>query len=118
MQKVSISSIKVGFRTRFDEGNIAELAEDIKVHGLLHPILIAEESANYQVSSTEVKSQIPNLSTEVLTQADPNVQSDKQSAISNLEESSFRPKSEIDYELIAGFRRLKPQNRLGGMEFR
>ncbi|MFB3896824.1 MAG: ParB N-terminal domain-containing protein, partial [bacterium] len=80
IQQISIASIKVGFRTRFDVGNIAELAEDIKLHGLLHPIIVSSENeliagyrrlkaaeslgweevpATIQVPST--KDQVPNL---------------------------------------------------------
>ncbi|MCX7920382.1 MAG: ParB/RepB/Spo0J family partition protein [bacterium] len=40
MTKVSISSIIVTSRVRTDLGNIIELAEDIKLHGLLHPVVI------------------------------------------------------------------------------
>ncbi|MCX7919282.1 MAG: ParB N-terminal domain-containing protein [bacterium] len=45
MQNVSIASIKIGFRARFDFGNITELAEDIKHHGLLHPIVVTSDYA-------------------------------------------------------------------------
>jgi hypothetical protein len=61
--KLAISEIKVGFRARFDIGNIAELVEDIKTHGLLHPVVITP-----------------------------------------------------DYELIAGYRRLKAAESLGWLE--
>ena len=115
MTKVPLKEIKVGFRTRFDIGNIAELAEDIKIHGMLHPILVIEESIKDQVSSTELKSPISNLPTdaigaealakEALAQAGPQVESTR---------SAITPTPE--YELIAGFRRLKAAESLGWTE--
>ena len=44
MPNVPIIEIKVSFRTRFDVGNIAELAEDIQRHGLLHPLVVTPEN--------------------------------------------------------------------------
>jgi ParB family transcriptional regulator, chromosome partitioning protein len=44
MTKIALKEIKVGFRTRFDNGNIAELTEDIKLHGLLHPIIVSPDN--------------------------------------------------------------------------
>jgi hypothetical protein len=43
MLKVSITEIKVGYRARFDIGNISELAEDINQHGMLHPLVVTPE---------------------------------------------------------------------------
>ncbi|MDI6782823.1 MAG: ParB N-terminal domain-containing protein [bacterium] len=43
MPKIPITEIKVSFRARTDIGNISELAEDIKQHGLLHPLVVTPE---------------------------------------------------------------------------
>jgi hypothetical protein len=131
--QVAISSIKIPeHQVRLNPGNLTEtggLAENIKKYGMLHPILVIEESTKSQVPSTEFKSQI--LSKEALSaklDPNPNIQTkpdsdcnqDPQSLIcSNLPAEALAkagPQSTIVFTLIAGYRRLKAAESLGWTE--
>jgi ParB-like chromosome segregation protein Spo0J len=102
-----ITSIKVNTPIRYDLGSIQSLAENIAEFGLLHPIVVTEESTKDEVQSTKAKSEIRNLPAEALAQAGP------QSAITS--SLVLRPSS-FYYTLVAGYRRLKAAELLGWAE--
>ena len=46
---VEITKIKVAKRIRTDDGDIAELAENIKAHGLLAPVIVHRTDTGYKL---------------------------------------------------------------------